>query len=82
MSPPRLTGALRSFSVVSRKDDLAEQRFDLKVRTGPGTEAGPASRLPFSTITQEATRLLSGIHKDALLTAAGSFLNLSTCLHL
>lgn len=32
MSPPRLTGALRSFSIVSRKEDLGEQRFDLKVR--------------------------------------------------
>lgn len=32
MSPPRLTGALRSFSIVSRKEDLGEQRVDLKVR--------------------------------------------------
>uniref|UniRef100_A0A8C7XBM4 Activating signal cointegrator 1 complex subunit 3 n=1 Tax=Oryzias sinensis TaxID=183150 RepID=A0A8C7XBM4_9TELE len=30
MSPPRLTGALRSFSNVSRKEDLSEQLFDLK----------------------------------------------------
>uniref|UniRef100_A0A3B3DTQ4 Activating signal cointegrator 1 complex subunit 3 n=1 Tax=Oryzias melastigma TaxID=30732 RepID=A0A3B3DTQ4_ORYME len=30
MSPPRLTGALRSFSNVSRKEDLSEQLLDLK----------------------------------------------------
>uniref|UniRef100_H3CHL6 Activating signal cointegrator 1 complex subunit 3 n=1 Tax=Tetraodon nigroviridis TaxID=99883 RepID=H3CHL6_TETNG len=32
MSPPRLTGALRSFSIVSRKEDPDEQRFDLKMK--------------------------------------------------
>uniref|UniRef100_A0A3Q3RSP6 Activating signal cointegrator 1 complex subunit 3 n=1 Tax=Mastacembelus armatus TaxID=205130 RepID=A0A3Q3RSP6_9TELE len=30
MSPPRLTGALRSFSSVSKKDDFTEQLYDLK----------------------------------------------------
>lgn len=32
MSPPRLTGALRSFSSVSKKEDFSEQLYDLKVR--------------------------------------------------
>uniref|UniRef100_A0A672FSE4 Activating signal cointegrator 1 complex subunit 3 n=1 Tax=Salarias fasciatus TaxID=181472 RepID=A0A672FSE4_SALFA len=32
MSPPRLTGALRSFSNVSKKEDLAEQVYDLKAK--------------------------------------------------
>ncbi|XP_075320774.1 activating signal cointegrator 1 complex subunit 3-like [Odontesthes bonariensis] len=32
MSPPRLTGALRSFSNVSKKEDLAEQFYDLKAK--------------------------------------------------
>ncbi|MED6261623.1 hypothetical protein ATANTOWER_007730 [Ataeniobius toweri] len=31
MSPPRLTGALRSFSNVSKKEDPTEQLYDLKV---------------------------------------------------
>lgn len=31
MSPPRLTGALRSFSNVSRREDFTEQLYDLKV---------------------------------------------------
>ena len=31
MSPPRLTGALRSFSNVSKKDDIDGQVYDLKV---------------------------------------------------
>lgn len=39
MSPPRLTGALRSFSIVSRKEDPGEQRFDLKVRLASRTRA-------------------------------------------
>ncbi|CAJ1061882.1 activating signal cointegrator 1 complex subunit 3 [Xyrichtys novacula] len=30
MSPPRLTGALRSFSTVSKKEDFTEQLYDLK----------------------------------------------------
>lgn len=42
MSPPRLSGALRSFSIVSRKEDLSEQRFDLKVRP-PACVLVPAS---------------------------------------
>ncbi|XP_053736130.1 activating signal cointegrator 1 complex subunit 3 isoform X1 [Synchiropus splendidus] len=32
MSPPRLTGALRSFSSVSRKDDFTEMLYDLKTK--------------------------------------------------
>ncbi|KAM9797925.1 activating signal cointegrator 1 complex subunit 3 [Neosynchiropus ocellatus] len=32
MSPPRLTGALRSFSSVSRKDDFTEKLYDLKTK--------------------------------------------------
>ncbi|KAM9426396.1 activating signal cointegrator 1 complex subunit 3 [Pholidichthys leucotaenia] len=32
MSPPRLTGALRSFSSVSRKEDFNEQVYDLKAK--------------------------------------------------
>ncbi|XP_035770320.1 activating signal cointegrator 1 complex subunit 3-like [Neolamprologus brichardi] len=32
MSPPRLTGALRSFSSVSKKEDLSEQLYDLKAK--------------------------------------------------
>lgn len=32
MSPPRLTGALRSFSSVSKKEEQTEQLYDLKVR--------------------------------------------------
>ncbi|KAI3361536.1 hypothetical protein L3Q82_013685 [Scortum barcoo] len=32
MSPPRLTGALRSFSNVSKKDDFTDQLFDLKTK--------------------------------------------------
>ncbi|KAM7382306.1 hypothetical protein PAMP_002044 [Pampus punctatissimus] len=32
MSPPRLTGALRSFSNVSRKEDFTEQLYDLKTK--------------------------------------------------
>lgn len=31
MSPPRLTGALRSFSCVSKKEEQTEQLYDLKV---------------------------------------------------
>lgn len=31
MSPPRLTGALRSFSSVSKKDEFTEHLYDLKV---------------------------------------------------
>lgn len=33
MAPPRLTGALRSFSSVSKKEDLTDQFYDLKVRS-------------------------------------------------
>ncbi|CAN9514188.1 unnamed protein product [Ophioblennius macclurei] len=32
MSPPRLTGALRSFSNVSKKEDVTEQVYDLKAK--------------------------------------------------
>ena len=32
MSPPRLTGALRSFSNVSKKEDFTGKLYDLKVR--------------------------------------------------
>lgn len=32
MSPPRLTGALRSFSSVSKKEEETQQLYDLKVR--------------------------------------------------
>ncbi|XP_045901451.1 activating signal cointegrator 1 complex subunit 3-like [Micropterus dolomieu] len=32
MSPPRLTGALRSFSNVSKKEDFPEQLYDLKTK--------------------------------------------------
>ncbi|XP_035527998.1 activating signal cointegrator 1 complex subunit 3 [Morone saxatilis] len=32
MSPPRLTGALRSFSTVSKKEDFTEQLSDLKTK--------------------------------------------------
>lgn len=32
MSPPRLTGALRSFSNVSKKEDFSEQLYDLKTK--------------------------------------------------
>ncbi|KAF3691498.1 Activating signal cointegrator 1 complex subunit 3 [Channa argus] len=32
MSPPRLTGALRSFSNVSKKEDVTEQLYDLKTK--------------------------------------------------
>ncbi|XP_022606538.1 activating signal cointegrator 1 complex subunit 3 isoform X1 [Seriola dumerili] len=32
MSPPRLTGALRSFSHVSKKEDLIENPYDLKTK--------------------------------------------------
>ncbi|TMS11043.1 Activating signal cointegrator 1 complex subunit 3 [Larimichthys crocea] len=32
MSPPRLTGALRSFSNVSKKEDFTEQLYDLKTK--------------------------------------------------
>ncbi|KAK5892898.1 hypothetical protein CesoFtcFv8_013245 [Champsocephalus esox] len=32
MSPPRLTGALRSFSTVSKKEDFNEQLYDLKTK--------------------------------------------------
>ncbi|KAM9852705.1 activating signal cointegrator 1 complex subunit 3 [Aulostomus maculatus] len=32
MAPPRLTGALRSFSNVSRKENAAEQLYDLKTK--------------------------------------------------
>lgn len=32
MSPPRLTGALRSFSTVSKQEDFTEEVYDLKVR--------------------------------------------------
>lgn len=32
MSPPRLTGALRSFSNVSKKEDISEQLYDLKTK--------------------------------------------------
>ncbi|XP_067458608.1 activating signal cointegrator 1 complex subunit 3 [Thunnus thynnus] len=32
MSPPRLTGALRSFSNVSRREDFTEQVYDLKTK--------------------------------------------------
>lgn len=31
MAPPRLTGALRSFSSVSKKEDVTEHLYDLKV---------------------------------------------------
>lgn len=42
MSPPRLTGALRSFSIVSRKEELSEKHFDLKVSSSPVPRACPA----------------------------------------
>lgn len=32
MSPPRLTGALRSFSTVSKQEDFTQDVYDLKVR--------------------------------------------------
>uniref|UniRef100_A0A4W6ERU2 Activating signal cointegrator 1 complex subunit 3 n=1 Tax=Lates calcarifer TaxID=8187 RepID=A0A4W6ERU2_LATCA len=32
MSPPRLTGALRSFSYVSKKEDFTEYHYDLKTK--------------------------------------------------
>uniref|UniRef100_A0A3Q3ELJ8 Activating signal cointegrator 1 complex subunit 3 n=1 Tax=Labrus bergylta TaxID=56723 RepID=A0A3Q3ELJ8_9LABR len=32
MSPPRLTGALRSFSNVSKKEDVTEHLCDLKTK--------------------------------------------------
>uniref|UniRef100_A0A3B3WGA2 Uncharacterized protein n=1 Tax=Poecilia mexicana TaxID=48701 RepID=A0A3B3WGA2_9TELE len=32
MSPPRLTGALRSFSNVSKREDPTEQLYDLKAK--------------------------------------------------
>ncbi|XP_076136691.1 activating signal cointegrator 1 complex subunit 3 [Alosa pseudoharengus] len=32
MSPPRLTGALRSFSNVTKKEDIPEDEYDLKAR--------------------------------------------------
>uniref|UniRef100_A0A8C2Z061 Activating signal cointegrator 1 complex subunit 3 n=1 Tax=Cyclopterus lumpus TaxID=8103 RepID=A0A8C2Z061_CYCLU len=32
MSPPRLTGALRSFSNVSKREDVTEQLYDLKTK--------------------------------------------------
>uniref|UniRef100_A0A673JDG9 Uncharacterized protein n=1 Tax=Sinocyclocheilus rhinocerous TaxID=307959 RepID=A0A673JDG9_9TELE len=31
MSPPRLTGALRSFSTVSKQDNLTQDIYDLKL---------------------------------------------------
>lgn len=36
MSPPRLTGALRSFSNVSKKVDFTQELSDLKVRPTNG----------------------------------------------
>lgn len=32
MAPPRLTGALRSFSTVSKQEDLSLELYDLKAR--------------------------------------------------
>uniref|UniRef100_A0A671PX15 Uncharacterized protein n=1 Tax=Sinocyclocheilus anshuiensis TaxID=1608454 RepID=A0A671PX15_9TELE len=55
MSPPRLTGALRSFSTVSKQDDLKQDIYDLK---GSLHEKSHADGLTWQKIVQFFTQHL------------------------
>lgn len=67
MSPPRLTGALRSFSSVSKKEEQTEQLYDLKVRQDERlySRGGIEETMNYNTAIVEtcaATKLSSNKH--------------------
>ncbi|XP_068188978.1 activating signal cointegrator 1 complex subunit 3 isoform X2 [Antennarius striatus] len=55
MSPPRLTGALRSFSSVSKKDDFSQQLYDLKTKRLKRQERFSRNGLTWQKIIQFCT---------------------------
>lgn len=65
MSPPRLTGALRSFSSVSKKEEETEQLYDLKVRQEGELCYRAAGEQPWHCCWSsfQATTIISQINK-------------------
>ncbi|XP_028984262.1 activating signal cointegrator 1 complex subunit 3-like [Betta splendens] len=55
MSPPRLTGALRSFSTVSKKEDFNEQLYDVKTKRLKRQELFAKEGLTWQKITHFCT---------------------------
>ncbi|XP_048008746.1 activating signal cointegrator 1 complex subunit 3 [Megalobrama amblycephala] len=58
MSPPRLTGALRSFSTVSKQDDLTQDVYDLKTKRLKRQEIFARDGLTWQKIVQFFTQHL------------------------
>ncbi|XP_073703976.1 activating signal cointegrator 1 complex subunit 3 [Garra rufa] len=58
MSPPRLTGALRSFSTVSKQDDLTQDIYDLKSKRLKRQEVFSRDGLTWQKIVQFFTQHL------------------------
>ncbi|KAM4632986.1 activating signal cointegrator 1 complex subunit 3 [Polymixia lowei] len=56
MSPPRLTGALRSFSNVSKKEDFSDQGYDLKTKRLKRQELFAREGLAWQKIVQFCTQ--------------------------
>ncbi|CAL8248146.1 unnamed protein product [Lota lota] len=59
MSPPRLTGALRSFSNVSKKEDLDDQVYDIKSKRVKRQELFARQGLTWQKVVQFCTQ-----HRD------------------
>ncbi|XP_062322265.1 activating signal cointegrator 1 complex subunit 3-like [Osmerus eperlanus] len=58
MSPPRLTGALRSFSNVSKQEDFTEEVYDLRTKRLQRQELFSRQGLTWQKIVQFCTQNL------------------------
>uniref|UniRef100_A0AAY4D3E8 Activating signal cointegrator 1 complex subunit 3 n=1 Tax=Denticeps clupeoides TaxID=299321 RepID=A0AAY4D3E8_9TELE len=66
MPPPRLTGALRSFSTVSRQDDFTQEEFDLKAKRLKRQEQFSREGLTWQKIVQFFTQHLEKKEQQAV----------------
>ncbi|XP_038850519.1 activating signal cointegrator 1 complex subunit 3 [Salvelinus namaycush] len=65
MSPPRLTGALRSFSTVSKQEDFTEEVYDLKTKRLKRQELFSREGLTWQKIVQFFTQHLEKAEQQA-----------------
>nr|XP_046169368.1 activating signal cointegrator 1 complex subunit 3-like [Oncorhynchus gorbuscha] len=65
MSPPRLTGGLRSFSTVSKHEDFSEEVYDLKTKRLKRQELFSREGLTWQNIVQFFTRHLEKAEQQA-----------------
>ncbi|CAB1334133.1 unnamed protein product, partial [Coregonus sp. 'balchen'] len=65
MSPPRLTGALRSFSTVSKHEDFTEEVYDLKTKRLKRQELFSREGLTWQKIVQFFTQHLEKAEQQA-----------------